>query len=149
MNKKFYSIFMLSIVIAFMSINSSCASFPGFGLSATNRVSQMIPRKPIVLASPAYTVVGPVTLEKKWFGILGLSFVPNFIELYLFQHGGVTYTDLLNEAIKLYGDVDAVIDINIGFSGSHYFVFYAERKSILTGIAIKYTREEVGNYSSE
>ena len=145
MNKKVYSLVMLSMMIALVSIFTSCASSPGWGLTATNRTSQVLPAKSMSLvASPAYTVVGPVTLEKRWMGVMGFSFLPNKLDLYIWQSGGVTYSDLFEEAKKLYGnEVDAVVDINTGFSGSHYVLFYAQRKHIVTGIAIKYTRDEV------
>jgi len=89
---------------------------------------------------PKYTVLGPVILEKDWYGILGFSLG---IDFYIYQKGGVTYVDLLKEAMKKYPDVDAVIDINIDYSGSKYFIFYGARKNIVAGIAIKYSREEV------
>ncbi|WP_461245947.1 hypothetical protein [Treponema sp. R6D11] len=97
--------------------------------------------------TPKYTILGSIVLEKKWFGILGFStptvpFVPS-IDLYIYQYGGVTYADLLNEAKKKYPEADAVVDIRVEYTGDLYWIFYASRKNIFSGIAIKYSRSEV------
>ena len=100
-----------------------------------------------LIGVPKYTVLGTVTLEKSWSGILGLSLptlgpVPGG-DFYFYQSGGVTYVDLLEEAKKLYEDADAVIDISIDYTGTHYWVFYGRRTNIVSGLAIKYSRAEV------
>ena len=118
-------------------------------------------KKPLALGDPSYTVLGPVLLEKDWSGILGfttatvalpiVTFGGNgtqFYQLegndfYLWQNGGVTYADLLAKAQEKYPDADAVIDIKVDYSGSAYWIFYAKRVNILTGIAIKYSKTEV------
>ena len=158
MKNKLGFLVTLSMLLIFGLSFSSCTTtgrgiFPptASGTNITTPMVETFPRKPLVrlIGIPKYTVVGSVTLEKKWFGILGVTIplgpLPS-IDVYAYQNGGITYADLLNEAKKLYGDgdVDAVIDINVAYSGSNYFIFYAQRKSILTGIAIKYSRDEVG-----
>jgi hypothetical protein len=97
--------------------------------------------------SPKYTILGTVTLEKDWLGVLGYSTqsIGPFPggDHYFWQAGGVTYVDLLAKARETYPDADAVVDINYDYSGSVYWVFYAKRTNIVSGIAIKYSREEV------
>jgi len=100
-----------------------------------------------LIGVPKYSVLGTVTLERNWFGILGFS-LPSIgnvsgSDLYVYQSGGVTYVDLLTEAKKQYADADAVIDIKVDYSGTRYFIFYGSRKNILSGIAIKYSRDIV------
>jgi len=101
---------------------------------------------------PKYTVLGPVILEKTWFGIVGFStpsiqIFSNFSvpgsDLYVYQNGGVTYVDILREAIRKYPNADAVVDINIDYTRSKYFFAFSHRTTIVAGIAIRYTREEV------
>jgi hypothetical protein len=53
--------------------------------------------------------------------------------------------DLLEEARKTYPVADAVIDVKIDYAGSFYGIFYAQRKNIVTGIAIKYVTEPKNN----
>lgn len=57
--------------------------------------------------------------------------------------GGVTYADLLEKAQEKYPETDAVVDIKFDYSRSAYWIFYAKRTNILTGIAIKYSKTEV------
>jgi len=114
---------------------------------ATRKVTNF-DRKPMGLVGlPKYTVLGVVNLEKDWFGILGLTTpsigtIPGG-DFYLYQSGGITYVDLLTEAQKHYHGADAVIDIKVDYSASHYFIFYGKRKNIFSGIAIKYSRDIV------
>ena len=106
--------------------------------------------KPIALNNPRnYEILGPVSLEKNWFGVLGVT-TPSMETLlgstpmkdnYLYQAGGVTYLDMFEKAKITYPNVDAVVDITIDYAGSFYGIFYATRKNIVTGIAIRYVRE--------
>jgi hypothetical protein len=102
-------------------------------------------KKPVAIVKERpYDVLGPVTLEKDWFGVLGFT-TPTIGTIppsdnYFYQKGGITYVDLLEEAKKSYADADAVIDINIDFAETRYFIFYASRKNIMAGIAIKYIK---------
>jgi len=133
---------MLVLVITFGLVFSGCATniTKSRGTTYNRRTLRLI-------GTPKYIVLGPVILEKKWFGILGLStpFIGEIpgIDLYLYQNGGVTYADLLADARKQYEDADAVIDIRNEYSGSHYWVFFSKRKHIVSGIAIKYVQDEV------
>jgi hypothetical protein len=115
---------------------------------ATNMATTKTPnlnRKPIEIAQGRqYEVLGPVTLKKAWFGVLGThvdgnAYFPS-VDAFLYQSGGVTYVDLLEEAQKQYPEADAVIDLNIDYEGSIYAIFYAKRTNIVSGIAIKYDR---------
>jgi hypothetical protein len=107
-------------------------------------------KKPIALAGlRQYEILGPVTLSKNWSGILGFSYgVPQLNmagDLYFWQAGGVTYVDLLQKAQELYPDVDAVVDINVDYVASKYWVFYAKRENVVSGIAIKYVKGAAGS----
>jgi hypothetical protein len=129
---------ILALTAVFITFLNGCA---------TNIASQKIPhwdKKPIEINSREYTVLGAVKLEKKWFGILGIS-IPFLVDGYLYQNGGATYSDLLDEAQKKYPEADAVIDVVIDYESSIYAIFYAQRKSIMTGIAIKFIKEPQPN----
>jgi hypothetical protein len=52
---------------------------------------------------------------------------------------------LLDKAREEYPDADAVIDLKTDCLGSFYGIFYARRKNIATGIAIKYVKEPAKN----
>jgi hypothetical protein len=130
----------LAAVLAFGLVVSGCT---------INKAAAKVPvleRRIIPLAeltSEQYSILGTVKLEKNWFGILGFSVSSIGLDAYVFQNGGVTYTDLLAEAQKKYSDADAVVDINVDYQGSTYAVFYSQRKNIVSGIAIKYTKDPV------
>jgi len=138
---------MLVMILAFGLFLSSCAT------NVATAKGTNFDRKPMdLIGLPKYTVLGVVNLEKDWFGILGVttsSFSSPYIgtihgdDFYLYQSGGVTYVDLLTEAKKQYADADAVIDIKVDYSGSRYWIFYGKRKNIISGIAIKYSRDIV------
>jgi hypothetical protein len=92
-------------------------------------------------ATHDYTILGTVTLEKRWFGVIGFSIEKASMDAYFYQKGGISYSDLLEEARKQYPEADAVIDINVDYAGSFYGIFYAQRKNVLTGLAVKYVAE--------
>ena len=157
MKNNFFLLVMLAIVLLPGLTFSSCTTSPGayYLVGETNVATGNFPQKTMGLISgPKYTVAGTVYLQKNWVGILGFSTsaigsIPPF-DFYAWQTGGANYIDLLKEARKLYGeDIDAVVDINVDYSGSQYLLIVAHRKIIVTGIAIKYSRDEVGSYSKE
>ena len=136
---KFFGI--IAIVAIFATSMTSCA---------TNVASAKAPHmdnKPLSLANPNYTILGAVTLESAWRGILGFSGMPIGpvppINAYLWQTGGVTYPELLAKAKEQYPDADAVVDIKVDYKSSRYAFFYSQRTDVVSGIAIKYSREEV------
>jgi hypothetical protein len=144
MNRKIVLLGLISTVLAFGLSLSGCAMN-----KATTKATNF-EKKPIELASGrTYEILGPISIEKKWFGILGFSYnglETNYFtvpanDVYLYQDGGVTYKDLFTEAKRLYPETDAVVDINVDYLGSVYAVFYAQRQNIVSGIAIKYTKE--------
>jgi hypothetical protein len=142
MAKKGFLLGMVAMVLTFGLFLSGCATN-----KATTKGTNFENKPMGLIGFPKYTVLGTVVLEKDWSGILGFS-TPSMGPLsagdhYIYQSGGVTYVDLLAEARKQYEDVDAVVDINIDYSGSQYWIFYGKRKNIVSGIAIKYSREEV------
>ena len=135
-NKKLW-LGMLAITLTLLStmILSSCA---------TDVASVKAPywnKQPIKPISHDYIILGTVRLEKDWFGILGITMTRWGIDSYVYQRGGVLYSDLLDEARRLYPEADAVIDVKVDYMGTFFGTFYAQRKDILTGIAIKYIRE--------
>jgi hypothetical protein len=143
MNKKLFLMGMLACVLAFGLSLSGCATN-----KATTKGTNF-EKKPVgLIGTPKYSVLGTVTLEKDWFGIVGFS-TPTMGPIsagdhYIYQSGGVTYVEMLEEAKKLYPEADAVIDINIDYTGSQYWIFYGRRRNIVAGLAIKYSRDEVG-----
>jgi hypothetical protein len=127
-------------------------SFSGCTVNkATTKATNFDKKSIQIVKERPFDVLGPITLEKDWFGVLGVS-LPELPALlpalppippgdhYVYQKGGVTYVDLLTEAKTKYPDADAVIDINIDYAETRYFVFYAARKNIVSGIAIKYVK---------
>jgi hypothetical protein len=135
---------VFALALTFGLSLSSCATT---NVATTKRTD--FSKKPISLPGmPAYTILGTVFMEKKWFGVLGMT-TPQFgpiprVDYYIYQSGGITYVELLEEAKKQYPEADAVVDISVDFQGSHYWFFYSGGKNILSGIVIKYTRAEVG-----
>ena len=139
------NLFLLGmLILAFGLIMVSCATNV-----ATSKPTNF-EAKPISLNNPRnYEILGPVALEKNWFGILGVT-TPSLDTLlgstpmqdnYIWQAGGVTYLDIFEKAKITYPNVDAVVDITIDYTGTFYGIFYATRKNIVTGIAIRYVRE--------
>jgi hypothetical protein len=142
MKKRLFLTGMIACVLTFGLVLSGCATN-----KATTKATNF-EKKPLgLIGLPKYTVLGSVSLEKDWFGILGYT-VPTVGpfpggDQYIYQSGGVTYVEMLEEAKKLYPETDAVIDITIDYTGSQYWIFYGRRRNILSGIAIKYSRDEV------
>jgi hypothetical protein len=102
-------------------------------------------KKPIPTTTHDYTILGTVRLEKKWFGIMGFSIEKVGIDAYLLKNGGVTYVEIQKKERKTYSDADAVIDVQVDYVSSAYAIFYAQRKNILSGLAIKYVKEPKPN----
>jgi hypothetical protein len=130
------------VLIAAAAVGVSLA---GCATNAATTKSTNFSKKPIEIAQGRqYEILGPVTLEKKWSGILGLHLEGTPIsapaDIFLYQSGGVTYVDLLEKAQEQYPGADAVIDINVDYEGSTYAIFYAQRNNIVSGIAIKYAK---------
>jgi hypothetical protein len=136
-NRRISSLGMLAMVLT-LGIG---LVFSGCATSKASTKAPNMDKKPIAIADRDYTILGTVKLEKKWFGILGFSIPSVGVDAYTYQNGGVTYSDLLDEARKQYPDADAVVDINIDFEGSTYAIFYSQRANIATGMAIKYVKE--------
>jgi hypothetical protein len=138
MKKRVLFLGMLGMVLAFGLVLNGCA------INKASTKAPNLDKKPIALAGGRdYSILGTVQLEKKWFGILGVSITAGRVakDAYVYQSGGISYAELLAEARNQYPDADAVVDISIDYSGSTYAVFYSQRKNIATGIAIKYAKE--------
>jgi hypothetical protein len=138
---------LAAVVIGFLIIG---LFFMGCTVNKATTKATNFDKKPIELAGGRpFEVLGPVSLQKAWYGVLGYSFggiQTPYITLppkdnYLYQVGGVTYVDLLEHAETLYSGVDAVVDINVDYLGNEYWVFYAKRNHIVSGIAIRYVKE--------
>jgi hypothetical protein len=138
MKKKGFGALFVSLAIGL--VLSSCATSVSTAKPAN---FEKRPLKPVV--ERKFRILGPVTLEKDWFGILGLHYQIPIIDLagdaFLYQLGGVSYVDLFNKAREEYPTADAVIDINVDYEGTFYAFFYAKRKHLVHGIAIKYVAD--------
>jgi hypothetical protein len=149
MAKKVFSGGMLLLAMTFGLVLSGCTSVNNASAKEPN-----FEKKPLSAAgSPKYTVLGTVVLEKDWYGVLGFSNPKLMIipagDHYIFQDGCITYVELLEKAREQYPDADAVFDINIDYRGDRFFsFFYSKRTNIASGIAVKYSREEVGGGSA-
>jgi len=144
MKKKSVFSAMPAVLLVFGVLFTSCAT----SISTTKATN--FDKKPIELAGVRqYEILGPVTLSKGWYGILGFSYGAPQLgtagDSYIWQNGGVTYVDLLNEAKALYRDVDAVVDIGVDYISSRYGVFYSKRENVVYGIAIKYVKGAEGS----
>jgi hypothetical protein len=140
---------MKNWILALITAAVIGVSLAGCATNVATTKSTNFNKKPIeIVKERPFDILGPITLEKDWYGILGITtptissplgvIPPN--DLYFYQNGGVTYVDLLAEAKETYPDADAVVDINIDYAETRYFVFYAKRKNIVAGIAIKYVK---------
>jgi hypothetical protein len=137
---KIFKIIVIGTVIAILM--ASCATN-----IATTKSTNFDKRPMGLVGDPNYTVLGPVLLEKDWSGALGVT-IPSIgpvpgMDNYLWQNGGITYADLLAKAQEKYPEADAVVDIKVDHVSSAYWVFYAKRTNIMTGIAIVYSKTEV------
>ena len=98
-----------------------------------------------------YTILGPVRVEREWTGILGTSFSAPLIGLnienYLFSYGGINYVDVLEEALRRYPGTDTVIDITYDYQKNKFLFLYASRTEIITGMAIRYNREQKNTWN--
>jgi hypothetical protein len=125
---------------------SGCAT----SVSTTKPINfEKRPLKPV--AERKFQILGPVTLEKDWFGVLGFHLeIPSLFakDLFFYQDGGVSYVDLFNKAKEEYPKADAVIDINVDYEGTFYAIFYAKRRHLVHGIAIKYVADPAPGDSS-
>jgi hypothetical protein len=139
-----------NLVAAVIGVLMIGLSFTGCTVNKATTKATNFDKKPIELASGRqYEVLGPVSLQKSWVGVVGFSnpgIQTSFFTIppsdnFVYQDGGVTYVDLFEQAKTLYPEVDAVVDINVDYVGNEYWVFYAKRENIVSGIAIKYVRE--------
>ena len=133
MKKKLIFLILLgSIALAF----SGCAT--NVGPQWENRwfVNQIEPGR------HDYVILGHVQVERDWFGVLGVR-MPPFFSFYLFETGGVTHADVLNEARRMFPDTNAVININVSSRENIYGPFFASRTFTVTGLAVKYATEQL------
>ena len=118
---------------------SSCAS------NVAPRKNWVWPANTIDVHKSDFTVLGPVTAERQWKGFVGVALPANIRispELFLVSIGGINYSDVIEEARKIFPEADAVIDMKSSYRDSWGFIFYARRTEIVTGIAIKYATEQ-------
>ena len=143
-NKKV--LFGLLLVVFFGLILSSCVTNV-----PTAKGTDFEKNRFSLVGSPKYTVLGTVTLENNWRGIVGFSTPTVNVagqsltgqHFYIWQTGGITYVDLLEEAKKTFANADAIVNISVDYVESAYWVFYSQRKYVVSGVAIRYTRNEV------
>ena len=106
------------------------------------------------LEGSEYSVLGTVTLEKNWFGILGVPLfnllgisIPSKIgvDLFLIQWGGATYSELLDVAKRQYLGADAVVNVIVDYKETNSLIslLYLKREIKLTGLAIRYNKPKI------
>ena len=104
------------------------------------------------LEAKDYSILGTVSYEAKYHGVFGLSLFQTLgvslpanigLDFYLFNGGGASYNDFLNEARRKYPETDAIVDIKVDYRNSPgiFSIIYSQRKFILNGIAIRYERD--------
>ena len=82
--------------------------------------------QPVRLERAAYTLLGEVRIERSWTRVLGL-----------FESGGITYAEFLDEARRIYRDTDAIIDVHLDAIISSN-PFFSKRRYIAIGYAVQY-----------
>ena len=88
-----------------------------------------------------YTILGHVTVEREWMGILGFG-DPMMGSFWLFQRGGITHYDVLTEARRQFPDTDNVIGINVSSRVNNFASIFASRTLIATGLAVRFSEEQ-------
>jgi len=149
------SLFWYGVIVLLLSLGLCLSGCTTFKVSSPKATS--FEKRPLGLAGvPKYSVLGSLTYETNWYGYLGVSTpsltfpfgiirIPNY-DIYLYQNGGFTYADLLEKAKKQYPEADAVIDINVDYKRTHYWILHNSKVIVVSAIAIKYSRDEVGGY---
>ena len=82
--------------------------------------------QPVRLERVTYTVLGDVRLERSYTRVLGL-----------FEKGGITYADFLDEARRIYPDTDAIIDVHLDAIITRN-PFFFRRRYVAVGFAVRY-----------
>jgi len=82
--------------------------------------------QPIRLERASYTILGEVRMERQWTRVLGL-----------FESGGITYAEFIDEARRIYRDTDAIIDVHLDAIISRN-PFFSRRRYVAVGYAIQY-----------
>jgi len=82
--------------------------------------------QPVRLERAAYTILGEVRMERSWTNVLGI-----------FQSGGITYAEFIDEARRIYRDTDAIIDVHLDVIISRN-PFFSRRRYVAIGYAIQY-----------
>ena len=103
---------------------------------------------PIDPARHDYTVLGTVTVEREWLGVLGMN-IPFFGGGWIFQRGGITHAEVLEEARRQHPTADAVIGINVSSNTTGFGPFFATRRLTANGIVIRYAEEQRNARRSE
>ena len=82
--------------------------------------------QPVRLEKSSFIILGEVKLTRQWSKVLGI-----------YQSGGITYTEFLDQARKQYPETDAIIDIHLDCLISKN-PFYESRQYTALGYAVKY-----------
>ena len=123
------------LVCLFALIASGCATNVGPNWRNVWFVSGMD------LARHDYTILGQVTVEREWMGILGFG-SPIGGGAWFFQRGGITHHDVLTEARRQFPGTDDVVQINLSSRSSNFGGFFASRTLTATGLAIRFSEEQ-------
>jgi hypothetical protein len=106
---------------------------------------------PVLFLSGCVSIKGPVMLNKSFpseekYEILGQVAVEGnqYVLLCFAWWGGVGWTDLRNEAVRLYGRerrVDDVVSVSLDEKISGVFTIFTVRKMVMRGTAIRYIND--------
>ena len=138
------------------SVMLACLMVSGFVLSgcATNVAppkNNVWPANRIDIDKADYTVLGPITVERTFRGFVGVTIPATPVsapyDAFIVQRGGINYSDVIEETLRIHPEADAVIDMKTSFRSSFSLIFYAQRVEIITGIAIKYAPEQKNSRS--
>ena len=116
--------FGITVFTAILLVITGCAS----------NVSNWQPywnSQPVRLEKSSLNILGEVKLVKKWTKVLGI-----------FQRGGITYTEFLEQARVKYPETDAIIDIHLDCLVTRN-PFFEKREYTALGYAVKYTGSSV------
>ena len=123
------------LVCLFALMASGCATNVGPNWQNVWFVSGMDPGR------HDYTILGQVTVERQWVGILGWG-NPVLGGAWLFQRGGITHYDVLTEARRQFPGTDNVVGINLSSRVNGFSGFFSSRTLTATGLAIRFSEEQ-------
>ena len=131
--------FLVIVACLLVFVFSSCATNVGPNWQNVWFVAQIDP------ARHDYTILGHVSIERGWIGVLGFS-LPFLGNLFLFETGGVTHADMLSEARRVHPNSNAVLNIQVSSRQSRVLPpIFARRVFTVTGLAVQFSEEQLNS----